>query len=103
MIYTIVRGAAKGLVGLQHASSIPKLGGHDVSWTISADTNQSKTPPKWGYGPQSLPSGNQTWQWKRDHLSVILLLRPPDIGDFPASHLWLPEGSPQRTCSLAPQ
>ena len=27
-----------------------------------------------------------------DHLWVILLLKPPWIGDFPASHVWLPEG-----------
>ena len=39
-----------------------------------------------------LPSGNQTWQWKTDHLSVIVLLNPPLISiefrDFPASHVW---------------
>ena len=25
----------------------------------------------------SIRSGTQTWQWKRDHLSVIFLLKPP--------------------------
>ena len=24
-----------------------------------------------------LPSGNQTWQWKMDHLPMIFLLKPP--------------------------
>ena len=35
-----------------------------------------------------LPSGNQTWQWKMDHWLVIFLLKPPSVGDFPASHVW---------------
>ena len=26
---------------------------------------------------KQIPSRNQTWQWKMDHLSVIFLLRPP--------------------------
>ena len=30
-----------------------------------------------------LPSGNQTWQRKMDHLSVIFSLKPAFIGDFP--------------------
>ena len=37
-----------------------------------------------------LPSGNQTWQWKIDHLSMNFLWKPPFIGDFPASHVWVP-------------
>ena len=40
-----------------------------------------------------IPSGNQTWQWKVDHLAVIFGLKPSFIGDFPASHVWLPEGT----------
>ena len=31
---------------------------------------------------KQIPSSNQTWQWKMDHLSVLFLLRPPFIGDF---------------------
>ena len=36
--------------------------------------------------PFSIPSANQTWQWKMDHLSVVFLLviKPPSIGDFPS-------------------
>ena len=34
-----------------------------------------------------VPSGHETWQWKMDDLSVILLLEPPFLGDFPASHV----------------
>ena len=34
------------------------------------------------FGP-SLPSGHQTWQWKMDLWSVILLWKPPFIGDCP--------------------
>ena len=30
-----------------------------------------------------VPSGNQTWQWKRKHLSVISLLKYPCVGVFP--------------------
>ena len=29
-----------------------------------------------------VPSGNQTWQWKMDHLSVIFPLKLSFIGDF---------------------
>ena len=31
-------------------------------------------------------------QWKMDHLSLIFLFKPPFIGNFPASHCWIPEG-----------
>ena len=30
---------------------------------------------------------HQTWQWKRNHFSVIFLLKPPVIWDFPLSCL----------------
>ena len=34
--------------------------------------------------PQSsLPSGNQTWQWKIHHLWMVVPLKPPFMGDFP--------------------
>ena len=29
------------------------------------------------FGNMFLPSSNQSWQWKMDHLSVIFLLNPP--------------------------
>ena len=35
-----------------------------------------------------IPSANQTWQWKMDHVSMIFLLKPPFIGDFPSRHVW---------------
>ena len=31
----------------------------------------------------SIPSDNQTWQWKMDNLSVIFLLKSSFVGDFP--------------------
>ena len=34
-----------------------------------------------------IPSGNQTWQWNLDHLSVFFRIKPPFIEDFPASHV----------------
>ena len=27
--------------------------------------------------PEDIPSGNQTWRWKMDHLSLIFLSKPP--------------------------
>ena len=39
----------------------------------------------------SLPSGNQTWQWKMDHVLLILLVKSPCKGDFHC-HVWWPEG-----------
>ena len=56
-----------------------------------------------------VPSGNQTWQWKMDHLLVILLLKPPFIEDFPLPCLitrgylrllvW-PYGLPEDFCTV---
>ena len=41
------------------------------------------------FNPQNcgIPHDNQTWQWNMDHLSMIFLLTPPFIGEFPASHV----------------
>ena len=33
--------------------------------------------------PFCLPSGNQTWQGKMDHLSVIFLIKPPLLRNLP--------------------
>ena len=30
-----------------------------------------------------LPSGNQTWQGKMNHVSVFFLFKPPFLGEFP--------------------
>ena len=34
----------------------------------------------------SIPSGNQTWQWKTQHLEIMFILKRSFIADFPASH-----------------
>ena len=35
----------------------------------------------------TVPSGNQTWQWNMDNLSVTFPIKPAFTGDFPASHV----------------
>ena len=39
-----------------------------------------------GYFPQinpdHIPSSNQTWQWKMNHLSLMLLLKPHSVWGF---------------------
>ena len=46
-------------------------------------------------GSSSLPSGNQTWQWEMDHLVRWFSLPETSVQfrDFPASHVWFPEGT----------
>ena len=34
-----------------------------------------------------VPPGTQTWQWKMDHLSLIFLLKPAFMVDFPLPYL----------------
>ena len=40
-------------------------------------------PETVGVSIKRISSGNQTWQWQMDHLSMIFLLKPPFRGDFP--------------------
>ena len=44
-----------------------------------------------------IPSGNQTWLEHGPKKSVIFLLKPPLIGDFPLPYLMTPE---RRGCNL---
>ena len=39
-----------------------------------------------------IPVSSNMACWKMDHKSVMFPLRPPLIGDFPARHVWVPEG-----------
>ena len=57
---------------------------------IEHDVSTSVQWPEHGYPPVSSNMGC----WKMDHLEVILLLQPLfriRFGDFPDSHVWLPE------------
>ena len=53
-----------------------------------------------------LPSGNQTWQWKLDHSSMIFLyvyiyihiVKPKFIGDFPLPCLMTPKSVSDVNC-----
>ena len=51
------------------------------------------------YTKLQLPSSNQTWLWKMDHVWVIFLWKPPFIEDF-RCHVWLPEGNTSDMHSL---
>ena len=47
----------------------------------------------WFPSQNDLPSGNQTWQWKIHYLFDFPIKPSIYIEDFPASHVWLAEGT----------
>ena len=68
--------------------------------TAIVDSSKLSWATIWWRKPTSgEPSGNQTWQWKIDYISVIFRVKPPFPGHFPVSCLITRGETKRAACS----